>query len=59
MTTKKDICSVCAWRADCQKKKFSVSGRDVRCPDFVRDMLLREKEREEQQNAKKKDAGEM
>jgi hypothetical protein len=58
MTTKKDICSVCAWRADCQKK-FSVSGRDVRCPDFVRDMLLREKEREEQQNAKKKDAGEM
>jgi hypothetical protein len=37
----KDICVVCAWRADCQKK-FSVSGRDLRCPDFVRDVSLPE-----------------
>ena len=43
---KKDICVVCAWRATCQKK-FSVSGKDLRCPDFVRDITLPEdKERE-------------
>ena len=39
----KDICSLCAWRADCQKK-FSVSGKDIRCPDFVRDISSESKE---------------
>ncbi|MEK7308559.1 MAG: hypothetical protein AAB089_05775, partial [Nitrospirota bacterium] len=34
-----EICAVCAWRADC-KKKFSISGRDIKCPDFVRDLSL-------------------
>lgn len=33
------ICSVCAWRATCQKK-FSVSGHDVNCTDFTEDMTL-------------------
>ena len=37
----KTICAICAWRADCQKK-FSVSGKDLRCPDFVRDVSLPE-----------------
>jgi|GEM_PF-184219 hypothetical protein len=32
-------CAICAWRADCQKK-FSISGRDMRCPDFTRDVTL-------------------
>jgi len=34
-----EICAVCAWRADCQKK-FSISGRDIKCPDFVRDVSI-------------------
>jgi hypothetical protein len=34
-----EICAICAWRADCQKK-FSMSGRDIRCPDFVKDLSL-------------------
>lgn len=46
MSATKDICVVCAWRADCQKK-FSVSGRDVRCPDFVKDLSLPKDEEEE------------
>jgi len=55
MTTK-DICVVCAWRADCQKK-FSVSGRDLRCPDFVRDVSLPEdKEQEIEEIKDKKEA---
>jgi hypothetical protein len=32
---------VCAWRVDC-KKKFSISGRDIRCPDFSRDLTIKE-----------------
>jgi hypothetical protein len=32
-----DICAICAWRKDCQKK-FSISGRDIHCPDFCRDV---------------------
>lgn len=40
-----DICAVCAWRADCQKK-FSVSGRGIRCVDFVKDQALKSKETE-------------
>lgn len=35
-----EICAICAWRAGCQKK-FSISGRDVRCPDFVKDISIK------------------
>ena len=35
-----EICVVCAWRATCQKK-FSISGSDMRCPDFSRDVTLK------------------
>jgi len=38
----KEICALCAWRENCQKR-FSVSGRDIRCPDFVRDLSIKEK----------------
>jgi hypothetical protein len=41
LTDKTEICAVCAWRADCNKK-FSISGRDIRCPDFSRDMSIKE-----------------
>jgi hypothetical protein len=34
-----DICALCAWRANCQKK-FSVSGKDMRCPDFSKDLSI-------------------
>ncbi|MBI5664339.1 MAG: hypothetical protein HZC49_04520 [Nitrospirae bacterium] len=37
----KDICIVCAWRATCQKM-FSVSGRDIKCSDFVKDVSIKE-----------------
>lgn len=40
------ICAVCAWRATCQKK-FSVSGKDLRCSDFVKDVSIKEKTEEE------------
>jgi len=43
------ICAVCAWRATCQKK-FSMSGRDVRCADYVKDLSIREEKEEDGRN---------
>jgi len=48
----KTICAVCAWRETCQKK-FSVSGRDMRCAEFVRDVSIKEKKEEKTESAKK------
>jgi hypothetical protein len=41
-----NICAVCAWRATCQKK-FSVSGKDLKCADFVKDVSINEEHKEE------------
>jgi len=40
MTEPHSICAVCAWRQTCQKK-FSLSGRDVNCADFTRDITIK------------------
>jgi len=40
------ICAICAWRATCQKK-FSVSGKDLRCADFVKDLTIKDTSGEE------------
>jgi hypothetical protein len=53
MSSTKDICVVCAWRATCQKK-FSVSGRSLHCPDFVRDLALPKNDEEETKEEEKK-----
>jgi hypothetical protein len=38
----KTICVVCAWRMTCNKK-FSMDGATTtRCPDFTRDVTLKE-----------------
>lgn len=41
MADKVEICVVCAWRATCQKK-FSISGKNMRCADFVKDVTIKE-----------------
>ncbi|MCE5194053.1 MAG: hypothetical protein LLF28_01135 [Nitrospiraceae bacterium] len=35
-----EACTLCAWRETCQKK-FSISGKDLRCPDFARDISIK------------------
>jgi hypothetical protein len=50
----KDICAVCAWRVTCQKK-FSVSGKDLRCPDFSRDITIKETVEKTEEEEKNKD----
>jgi len=44
MTAQQTICVICAWRETCQKK-FSISGKDMKCADFVKDVSVgKEKE---------------
>jgi hypothetical protein len=45
------ICAICAWRATCQKK-FSVSGKDLRCAEFVKDLTIKDSSEEESGNDK-------
>jgi hypothetical protein len=33
------LCSVCAWRAGCQKK-YTIGETALHCPDFCRDVSL-------------------
>ena len=47
------ICAICAWRATCQKK-FSVSGKDVRCAEFVKDVMIKEEKEKETEEKEKK-----
>ncbi|OGW38166.1 MAG: hypothetical protein A2Y97_01590 [Nitrospirae bacterium RBG_13_39_12] len=53
MSSTVSICATCAWRATCQKK-FSVSGRDMRCAEFVRDVTIKEAPQEEEPTKEKK-----
>ena len=48
-----NICAVCAWRADCQKK-FSMSGKNINCPDFSKDLSI-PVEKEDEETSKTKD----
>jgi hypothetical protein len=49
MSSEKKYCAICAWRENCQKR-FSVvtdSQGCVRCPDYSRDMSIKDSEIEE------------
>ena len=41
-----NICAVCAWRETCNKK-FSMSGKDTNCSDFVKDVSIKENKEKE------------
>lgn len=42
MSEDRTICVICAWREHCHKK-FSMDGATTtRCPDFTRDLTLKE-----------------
>ncbi len=45
-----EICSICAWRVTCQKK-FSICGKDMRCPDFVKDISIDTEEKSNKENS--------
>jgi hypothetical protein len=39
MTMDRSLCPICAWREDC-KKKFK-KGAGIHCPDFSRDLNVK------------------
>jgi hypothetical protein len=39
----KQHCAVCAWRANCAKR-FSIQDNGSRCPDFSRDVSIKDTE---------------
>ncbi len=41
------LCGVCAWREGC-RKKFSLSHDALHCPDFSRDVTIKEKQEKEE-----------
>ncbi len=49
MGSKQEICILCAWRENCQKK-FSLSGRDMRCPDFAEDITIKNEKTPDKQD---------
>lgn len=53
MSSTREICVVCAWRATCQKRFSMKAGQ--RCPEFVRDVTIKEEPVEEPVEEKKKE----
>ena len=52
MDAEKRYCSVCAWRATCQKR-FSITTDSrgmVNCIEFTRDLTIKDSEIEEKDN---------
>jgi hypothetical protein len=43
-TMDRSLCPICAWRADC-KKQFN-KGAGIHCPDFSRDLKVKDKDLE-------------
>jgi hypothetical protein len=57
MATDKKYCSICAWRQTCQKK-FSIptdASGSVLCPDFTRDVSIRDEDIENTEKAWQED----
>jgi hypothetical protein len=48
MASSVEMCAICAWRETCNKK-FSLSGRDVHCPDFSEDVSISRKPDKEEE----------
>lgn len=42
MKEERTICAVCAWRADCNKKFSYQSGGPIKCPEYTRDLTIRD-----------------
>lgn len=50
MSVDRSLCPICAWRRDC-KKKFK-HGETVFCPDYTKDLSIKNREPEVEQEEK-------
>jgi hypothetical protein len=51
MTKEPALCVVCAWRKDCQKKFLRSGEVTLRCPDFARDVSIKDEEKKDDPTA--------
>jgi hypothetical protein len=42
MDNERTICVVCAWRKDCQKKFLRNQDLSFRCPEFTKDISIKD-----------------
>jgi hypothetical protein len=56
MTIDRALCAICAWKRDCNKKFMHGSG--VYCPDYTKDVSIRERGTEKKVAVKPKSAAE-
>lgn len=54
MNTEPSLCIICAWKKDCQKKFLRGKDTTLRCPDFTKDVSIKDREKLDDQ---KKDSG--
>ncbi|MCX5798186.1 MAG: hypothetical protein NTU90_01240 [Proteobacteria bacterium] len=54
MNTEPSLCIICAWKKDCQKKFLRSKDATLRCPDFTKDVSIKDREKLDDQ---KKDSG--
>lgn len=46
------LCGICAWRGTCQKK-FSLSHDALHCPDFSKDVTIKDRPEKVEEKEKK------
>jgi hypothetical protein len=51
----KNICMICAWRQTCIKRFSIAQDSKLRCPDFTRDVTIKEEEEEEKNQSTEKE----
>lgn len=53
MGTEKRLCSICAWRESCQKRFMVATDAvgNVHCPDYCRDVAIRDHQLNEAGNS--------
>ena len=54
METGKTICVLCAWRQTCNKKFLMDGSTTKRCPEYTRDITLKEDEKDASEAQKEK-----
>jgi|YelNatPaOPRAMG01_1025707.scaffolds.fasta_scaffold563308_2 hypothetical protein len=53
MRQEASLCVICAWRRDCQKRFLRKEGVGLRCPDFSRDITIKDAKEDAEGSDKK------
>lgn len=53
MATNVNICMICAWRQTCIKRFSIAQEGTLQCPDFTRDVTIKDEEEEKNQSTEK------